>query len=65
MRGGYGDMDPAKKMDCRAKGEVILGARDRPQADFYKRAFSHSLKEQPITGLLCHQTTMINLPLDR
>jgi len=52
MKGGYGNMDPSKKMDCRAKGEVILGARDRLSVDFYKRPFSHSIKEQPVAGLL-------------
>jgi len=54
-------MDQAKKMDCSAKGEVILGARDRRVADFYKRPFSHSFKQQPIAGLLGHQTTMIKM----
>jgi len=52
-------MGQAKKMDCSANGEVILGARDRRVADFYKRPFSHSLKQQPIAGLLDHPTTMI------
>ncbi len=58
-------MGQAKKMDARAKGEAILGARGRLQADFYKRPLSHSLKEQPIAGLLGQQTTMIKILPDR
>jgi hypothetical protein len=42
---GYGDMDKRKKMDCSAKGEVLLRPRDWLKTDFCERP-SPSLKEQ-------------------
>jgi len=36
-------MDKVEKMDCRAKGEFILGVRELLQADFYEMPSSHSV----------------------
>jgi hypothetical protein len=48
--GEYGDMDQAKKMDRRAKGEVVLGVRDWRPTDFYPKSSSHPLKQEIEAG---------------
>lgn len=55
-------MDKAKKMDCRANGEILLGGRKPLQPGFCEMPSSHSVQEQSIGGVPRYRTTMTNIP---